>query len=166
MATPSYFVFDGDGATHDPRRPGSDDVGGYAKEDDQAYPPDPVSMLTALDWLQIAKLAVGMAQVVPAVALSIRFNAGTPIVDSVAAVGFNVASTDFTLVDNGNGDTMIQIAAGKLPPATLKPRALTLNDDVEIDRARAFLSGGDVRVVTKLGATGTDCAFTLELSGA
>lgn len=117
-----YFVFDGDGDNL-PRRPGSDDVGGYAKEDDQAYPPDPVTMPTASDWNQIARLVLAFGRVCPVLVLSIDFDAGTPFVSGFAAASETLTADDITVTKTGTGVVRIAWPTDTLPPLATQPIA-------------------------------------------
>lgn len=162
---PDYFVFDGDGGSNAPRRPGVSDVGGAALVDDQAAPPDPETMPHATQLNQWMNLLVGYGLVAPAVIVSVSFSGGTPSKDVVVGIGFNVSASDVTLTDNGAGDTSVTLAAGKFPVKSWQAMGLTQNDDVEIDRLRAVTIANGVRVKSKLGAAATDCNFTVALSG-
>lgn len=152
-----------------PHRPDLTELGGGAKENHAKRPPNPVTMATAEDFNQLTKQVEAFARVAPLARLWVRFNAGTPSVHSVQALGSAVVIGDFTVVDNGDGDTTISWTTGvggKLPAAVGVKAAQT--DDVEIDRGpRAVLttvgSNPAARVKTKLGATGTDANFCLEI---
>lgn len=162
MTAPSYFVFDGDpdnGVV--PRIPSVDDLGGGEFEDDAEYPPDPQIFPSALDENQQERVLAALARTATVLNVYVTFPSGTPIVSGFETVGTLLESSDITLTDNGAGDTTISWPANKLPPREVGP-TLTLNADVEIDRARAYVvTAASIRVKTKLSSTGTDCAFTL-----
>ncbi len=147
-----------------PRRPGLNDVGGGAWEDDVEAPPDPTTMPSADPLNQLQLLAVAYGKLAPACAVHVVFVAGAPTISSVIALRTTLTADDFTLTDHGSGDTSVVADADKLPPATWPPFAVQV-DDTEIDRVRAVGVSNGARVKTKLGATGTDAAFLLFLSG-
>ena len=145
-----------------PRRPGLNDVGGAAKVNDPIFPPNPSEHATAEDFNQISKQIVASAKVTTSARLWIKFTAGAPSVDKLYAPNGNLVIGDFTLTDNGNGDVTITVAAAKLP--AIEGAHVTLWEDVEIDRVRVFsVSALAVRVKTKLGATGTDVNYIIDL---
>jgi hypothetical protein len=91
-----------------PRRPGIDDLGGGEKEN-ATNPPNPRTGLDARDWNQLSKQLAAIALVVPQLRVWVRFNAGVPVIDSFAAWSGNITTPDLVPVDNGTGDTTIQI---------------------------------------------------------
>jgi hypothetical protein len=148
-----------------PRRPGIDDVGGGAKIEDTEGAADPQLDPTAADFNQMAKQLVAIRKVTPAFLVEILFPAGAPSINNFVCTSGSVISSALTLTDNGNGDTSITWAANTFPPQTVRANGLTLVEDVEIDRTRAYPITNGVRVKTKLGATGTDCGFVVAVSG-
>lgn len=163
MAAKPYLTYDGDpGNAVAPFRPGIDDLGGAELLDDQEYPPDPETQPTADAWNQKVMVAVAHARVVPVMLVAVRFAAGVPTVEAFSSVSTSLLSGDLTILDNGAGDTSITWAADALP-VPLVPPTVSLWEDVEIDRVRAYPITNGVRVKTKLGATGTDCAFLLQV---
>jgi hypothetical protein len=164
MTAPLYFVFDGDpdnGVV--PRIPSVDDLGGAEFKNDLIEPPDPGEFPMAEDENQQELVLAALARVATMLNVSVAFVGGNPQISGFETVGTQLVSSGITLTDNGPGDTTISWAANLLPPRECGP-SLTLNEDVEIDRARAFvISATSIRVKTKLGSTGTDCAFTLRI---
>lgn len=167
MASSNTLTFDQD----PPVRPAVSDVGGGAKENSVTRPPNPTTMATAEDFNQISKQIAALGGVAPLAILLVTFSGGDPSITLVKAPGSNVTTASFTPTDNGNGDTTIAWKTGTGQPAGALPSATmvraSLMADVEIDRIRAILttSGSDpaARVKTKLGATGTDADFILEI---
>jgi hypothetical protein len=150
-----------------PRRASLEDLGGDDFENDPAEPPDRVTMPNAEEANEKARHIAGLNRVNPTAKLWVTFPAGTPTINLVRGMRTELVAADFTVVDNGAGDTTIHWASSKLP-TPLFPPMVTLVDDVEIDRVRAYLeavgANQGVRVKTKLGATGTDCAFVIEIN--
>jgi len=146
-------------------RPGLTDVGGGAKEDDQEYPPDPVTMPCADDANQSAFLLAGYGQVIPPIGVTIEFAAGVPQIKYLAAVDYNLAAGDLTVVDNGVGDTTVYIAATKVPARFLDPRGATINDAATQGTIRAapYAAGANigVRVYTYDAGVATDLGFSV-----
>lgn len=153
-----------------PHRAALAELGGGAKENSADFPPNPVKHPTAQEFNQFGKQHEAFNRMVPLARLFIRFSAGTPSVYAVQAPGSTVVTTDFTIVDNGNGDTTVWWTTGtggKLPPA-VGVGNLTVTSDVAIVEQRAFLTsvGGNpaVQVKTKItGAVGTDANYTVEI---
>lgn len=160
---PGYYVFDGDPDNNvPPRRPTVDDLGGAQFEDDPVMPPVPPHEKGARAENQQERVLAGVCQTAFALCVSVEFAAGDPVLVGYATVGNRLQTEDITLTDDGDGNTIVSWPAGMLPERTTRP-ILTLNEDEEIDRQRAILAddGLSVRVITKLGSTGTDCAFTV-----
>jgi hypothetical protein len=152
-----------------PRRPTIDDLGGGAKQN-ATSPPDPVRQATAEDFNQATKQIAAVGRVIPLATVFVTISAGVPTVSGVLAPGSSVTTGSFTLTDNGAGDTTISWAASLLPTRSVGAKAFQ-TDDTEIDRIRAFYGTASVpvanspavRVKTKLGATGTDCNFGVDI---
>ena len=100
-----------------PRRPTISDVGGGAKQDDSAYPPNPVTDPAAADYNQMSLLAVRAASVQPVALLSVHYATSAATITSLACVNTNVAASGFTLTQNGNGDVSITYPANAFPSA-------------------------------------------------
>ena len=148
-----------------PRRPTLDDVGGGLKTN-ATQAPDPVRDATAEDFNQMSKLHVAACRTIPIATLFVTFAAGVPSITALLAPGTDVDATDFTVVDNGVGDTTIHWAVTKLPVRTGGPK-VSQTDDIEIDRLRAIYvtaaSNPAVQVKSKLGAVATDCNFVVDI---
>lgn len=152
-----------------PRRPSLSDLGGGAKENSVVHPPDPVTMLTAEDVNQEEKQLEGLGRVTYLARVLVTFSGGAPSIANVQAPGSAVTTGSFMLVDEGAGVTLVKwtTGSGGALPTAVGVIAHQI-DDVEIDRGpRAILTsdGGQpaARVKTKLGATGTDANFCLEI---
>jgi hypothetical protein len=141
-------------------RPGIDELGGGSQRN-VTLPRDPRTVPHVDSFNQIAKQIVALATLAPSVRLEVYFFSGVPTLSQLAALNTSLVPADFTLTDNGNGDTSITIA--KYVGETLCPLELTIVEDIEIDRERVFPIANGWRVKTKLGATGTDAAFVLAL---
>jgi hypothetical protein len=161
MATPDTCVFD----LEVPRRPGLDDTGGGQKEDDQAQPPNPLTMLTANDMNQWAELLVRYGSVVPLVILSIHYAAGTPAITSLASV-FSSALTpdDFDLTDNGTGDVSVTWDAGIFPARTVEPEAIIGGATAGFATCTSETHGVNV-LTSGTGGSAADLNFNLHIYG-
>lgn len=146
-----------------PRRATLEDLGGAGYEDEPApFAPDPITMPNALEANQKAQQLAAINRVIPICVMFVTITGGTPAITGVFAPGSEVDSSDFTVTDNGAGDTTIDWEVGILPNGTGAVAALTA--DVEIDRVRAFMPDGtSVRVKTKLATVGTDCNFAVTI---
>lgn len=165
MASSDVLTFD----QTTPHRAVLSELGGGAKENSALRKPDPVKHATAEDFNQMSRQHEATNRVLPLARLFVTFSAGTPVVSVVQALGSNVATSDFTPVDNGSGDTTIWWttgSGGKLP-AAVGPGDLTIVDDTAITEKRAFMTavGGNpaVRVKTKNGGVGTDANFSVAI---
>jgi hypothetical protein len=158
MTAPAEYTY----ATTTPRRPSLDDLGGAGFENHPTHPPDRRTMPNAEEANQKAQNLAGLNRVCPLAVLYVTFAAGAPVLTTVRAMREGVLTSSFTLTDNAAGDTSITWAASLLPGLTFPP-TVSVADDVEIDRVRAYVVAGGVRVKTKLGATGTDAAFVVTL---
>jgi hypothetical protein len=157
MSAATSFTYD----ANPPARPSLDDLGGDDFEDDPgAPPPKDGRMPYADEYCESKRNLAGVNRVIHTAIVHVVFTGGTPSIANVRGMRSTLLPTDFTPTDNGAGDTTITWASSLLPASSVPP-TVSLTDDVEIDRARAFLVTGGVRVKTKLGTTGTDCAFVL-----
>lgn len=112
--SPIYLTFDGDPTNGIvPYRPGVTDVGGCQKLDDQAFPPDDETMPAAADFNQMGMLLVALAKVSGLVVMYVA-NSGTPTITALRAAGSLLVTSDFTVTDQGTGDTEIKCLATKI----------------------------------------------------
>ena len=160
MSAPLFPTYDGDPPNAiAPYRPTAEDFGAELA-DDQAYPPDPETQPTAAAWNQKINVAAAHARVGAVALIYVRFVAGAPVVDSFSSVSSTLVAGDVTFIDNADGDTDVAWPVDSLP-APLMPAVAHVVEDVEIDRVRTISGAHSARVVTKLGAVGTDVAFLL-----
>jgi len=153
-----------------PRRPTIDDVGGGLKTN-RTPAPDPVRDATAEDYNQLGQQGVAAGSMIPLARVFVTISGGVPAVTSVMAPGSAVTTSSFTVTDNAAGDTTISWPVALLPTRAAAPGGLTQTDDTEIDRLRALYTTAAVpaanspavRVKSKLGATGTDCNFVVDI---
>jgi hypothetical protein len=114
MATPQYFVFDGDpGNAVSPRRPGIDDVGGGQKLNDQEFLPDP-DMPDADDDNQHQKLLVGLAKTANMAAIYVKFISSVPSIFGIRAVGSLLQASDFTVTHVATGKVKLACPSSKI----------------------------------------------------
>jgi len=167
MPAAKFFTYDGDPPNLiPPRRPSTDDVGGNLKEDDQAAPPDPVTMPTADGHNQRSNLDVGLGKVAPVAKISVTFPAGVPGITKFVAVGTLVGSGDITVTDIGVGDTELTWPADTFPVATVEPSACCLNEDVAALAPVVTKIANGVKIKTRNAASAlTDIDFTVTIEG-
>lgn len=154
-----------------PHRAALVELGGAAKENSTAFPPDAVKHPTAPEFNQFAKQIAAFNRMTPLARLFVRIVGGIPSVFAVQTPGSLVTVADFTPIDNGTGDTTIWWttgAGGKLPAAIGVGNLTITEDGIAIVEQRAILTsvGGNpaVRVKTKItGSVGTDAGFTVEI---
>jgi hypothetical protein len=123
----SDFTFD----LTPPRRPSLDDLGGAAKQDDAAFPPDPVTMATAENWNNFAHSLEAYGKVLPFAVIEVRFALGVPFIANVQSLRSSLTAASFTApVDNADGDTTISWAsiANQFPPVNIQPSATLIGD--------------------------------------
>jgi sugar/nucleoside kinase (ribokinase family) len=163
----SSFTFD----LTPPRRPSLADLGGAAKQDDAAFPPNPLTMPTAENWNHFARALEAWGKVVPFLVVTIHILAGTPTLVSVESVRSTFTLTYLQgivglLVDNGAGDTTFDYTsiAGQFVPPTRPPHV----DVIDATGARypgvSQPTATSVRIVTQnAGGVATDYSFVLTL---
>jgi len=163
MAVPTTLTWSlasGDGG---PSRPSVTQMGEAALENDAKNPPIAPTMPTAEMLNQWQLQLAAMGGVVPALVISIRFSAGTPSVYKFSACNSDLVTGDFTIVDNGAGDTTISWPADKLPPPVAEP-AINVNGSTLIIPNVEYASSVSVRVRTwNIGGIATDSAFTVRV---
>src|SRR5262245_28490702 len=116
-----------------PHRPSLDQLGGGAYENEPNLVPDLDTMPSAEMENVNQKTLAGLARTGVVAWFSIRFTAGAPSVDVLSCCDDTLDASDFTITDNGAGDTSITWPADTFPVAAFRPVGLTLNEDVEID---------------------------------
>jgi hypothetical protein len=145
------------------RLPVLDDLHGNLLENVPGKTPGP-DHPNAFAMNQGDQLHVAHANVLPSTKLYISFPGGVPTIQRVDSTRTGLVASDFTVTDNGPGDTSITHTGGKLP-AVRWPATAHQVDDTEIDRCRAVPIANGTRVKTKLGTVGTDAEVVLEISG-
>lgn len=159
----SYDPWHGDpGSGVAPHRPSLAQLGGGAYEDDQSDPPDLDTMPSAAMENVNQKVLAGIARTADVAAFSVKFNAGAPYIDKAAFADETLVIGDFTVTDNGLGDTSITWPADTFPVAAVDPSGLTLHSATGCTRWYAYAIANGVRIVTDdhLG-NGYDVPFTV-----
>jgi hypothetical protein len=119
-----------------PRRPALADLGGAQKANHPKRPPDPVKHPTAEEWNHFAKLLAKLGAIVPLARVYVRMFAGSPSIQNVVTMRGDFTAADFTLVNNGTGDTELRwVAPGrpgsKLPPTIGAPSACVVDATID-----------------------------------
>lgn len=142
-----------------PIRPGIADIrDGEKANETGTVPPD---MPNASEHNQSALLLEAYGQVAPLFVMSIEFSAGAPLVHSLGCIRTDKVSGDFTLTDNGAGDTSITFAAGTFPSAKAKPVAGLNGSAAGFVVADPISNGVRVRTFNSAAAA-ADLPFTVE----
>lgn len=158
---PLFNVFDGDGGSNVPRRPSLDDLGGAAYEDDQQYPPDPLTMPSAAMENQNEMVLYGLAKMGATALVYVKFTGGTPAIDTLVSPGNLLEIADFTITDNGDGDTSVVVAANKIPAMLPFNIAQPIPTGTGVWSANGRSISLGWRVETYNGITAADCDFLL-----
>lgn len=161
MATPTWFVFDGDTANAvNPRRPGINDVGGGQKSNEARFLPEP-DMPDADDDNQHQWLLVGLAKVADSAKIYVKFSAGVPSIFGIRAVGSLLVKEDFTVTDVATGKVKLACPASKIvPPWFGKAYPQATGDNTAV----AYVSGAGEEITVEVRTAGTlaDVDFILE----
>lgn len=145
------------GGTNVPHRPTLDDFDGCQCLN-AVSPPDPVTMPTAPAWNTMGRTLAAYARVVPALVATVRFDAGTPSLESLSSCREGLA---VTVVDNGVGDTSITWDADAVPPPIADPMA-SVTDATTDAHIRSYPITNGVRIVTKnLAGAAADVRFSV-----
>lgn len=159
MPVPETLTYDIPGA---PRRPSLEDVGGATMEDDQARPPDPVTMPTAAKFNQHDRQIAAAHRVLPVLVLSLRFSSGAPIIDSFTTLSTLPVTGTFTVVDNGTGDTSITWPANTFPTPAVKPKGGVNGPTLGACAPELITNGVRIRTVN-MSNVATDLPCTVEV---
>lgn len=144
-----------------PRRPSLDDIGGATLADDAAYPPHKATMPYADQLNQCQTQIERLAAMTEALTISVTFAAGVPSVSQFTSMRTTTVIGDFTVTDNGTGDTTITWPANAVTTSTGGPMP-ALNDTTVGGGITASLVALGVRVLTWTGAaTPADRNFTV-----
>lgn len=160
MTIPTVATWDltsGDGG---PTRPSVDQMGEAALENDARNPPIAPKMPTAPMLNQWQMQIAALGKVCPALVISVRFSAGTPSVYKFTAPTGNLVTDDFTVTDNGTGDTTIAWPANTLPASVAEPM-VSINGGTAGEATVDLASATSVRVKTKASSSAADLAFTV-----
>jgi hypothetical protein len=152
-----------------PHRPALDELGGGTKENDPAFPPDPIKHPRAEEYNQFSKQFAGYGRIAPLARLHVQISGGVPTIIAAQAPGANVDIGDFTVVDNAAGDTTIWWTTGSggtLPATTGYPEAsVATDDDTTITAVYTTVSGHPaVHVRTRTAGTLTDANFVVTIN--
>jgi len=133
------------------RRPSLADLGGAAKQDDAAYPPDPVTMATAQNWNAWARENEGCGKLIQFCTIQIGFAAGAPYIVALTSMRSTLTAGMLTITDNGTGDTTIDWSAipTAFPPAFRPPRADIVGDGAFLMPTCDTTTANTVRVRTR-----------------
>lgn len=145
------------------RRPTIADLGGADFLDDDDYPPPrDGSEPYATEYNQSKKQVRAVASVSPSAILTIDFAAGVPFIDKLMAPSSVLTAADFTLIDDGVGQTRIQWAAGTLPEIVCDPIAST-SAPSGVHTVNASVSGPtEITILTFTGGY-ADVRFTIAI---
>lgn len=145
-----------------PHRPTTDDLV-CDLVDDTEFPPDPTTQPSAAGWNQRGLCNVASGRVVAAAKVTVRFTAGTPGVYAVTSCRGDLTGPDFTLVDNGAGDTTITWSATAFPaPVADATAAATGATPVLVAVERLSAYSCRVRTLDAAGVA-TDAGFVLTI---
>lgn len=145
------------------RRPTLDDLHGGLVADDSTYPPnagDPhASAMNQSDLLVIAAHAV-----LPVFRLYVTVPSGTPTATAIKTLRDDLVIGDFTITDNGAGDTSITHTGGKLPSDSFPAKAYATGNAGDCTVNVESIANG-WRIRARVAGTLTDTPFVLEASG-
>lgn len=101
----------------------------------------------------------------PALAVTVRFAAGTPVVDSFISPRTTRKIEDIECVDGGDGITTVRVVDTTLPSVIGGPRATVNEGTNPTIKATAYSTSGwrGAVVETRSGGTLTDLEFTVEI---
>jgi hypothetical protein len=160
---PTHFVIAG-APGEPPRLPTAEDFGGYNKLDDDEFPPNPQTDLTASDWNQLIKTVFGMVRTMHKMVLRVQVDCSTP--GSVSALScstlnFDLISSDFPLarITNGFSVTGLDALPGVGGPSEVSAFAQT---GVPLGIIKTTVAGGqlNVELFTADATTGAAIPFT------
>lgn len=103
-----------------PRRAGIDDLRTGTKVNEPGSPPT-ADMPAAEEFNQDGAQLAALNKVSPSLIVSVTYSAGAPIIASFTSPGSKLVMGDFTLTDNGAGDTTIAWPANKIPDPIVSP---------------------------------------------
>jgi len=152
-----------------PFRPSLASLGGAAKRDDAKFPPNPVTMPTAMNWNFFARLLEGLGKFCPFISFEVQFNSGAPYIASVRSMRPALEDANlFTLTDQGDGLTRISWAAvaAQFPPRNDYPRVFLLDDGAFLAPTFDLSLANTVLIKTRNSAgAGVNVAFMVDVFG-
>lgn len=158
MATPLVNTL----ALVPPRRPTADDLGGLGKKNHATFTPNPVTMPTAEDWLEIVRMLVAAWSTAPVGVIPVTFIAGAPIVGTPSCGNPAIVAATITPTDNGAGDTTLTWPANTFPNAICNPAVILNVTTGNWCMPRVIVGSNSVQVQTPNNAgTLADANFTL-----
>lgn len=143
-----------------PRRPGSNDLNGLAKEDEPGELPDPTTMPSAAEWNTIGHLLLAAARVMPVAVLSIVGGAA-PTLLFFPNARTDLVNASFTVTRNGVGDVSITWPVDTFPTMVARPVA-ALNSGPGMIHATPITNGVRVYSYDSAGAA-SDKDFTVQV---
>lgn len=145
-----------------PRLPSVEDLGGDAMIDDAGSPPG-AGEPSAAAWNNFVRLLAASGRMLPTASIVVTFDAGAPVIESVVAMRTTIAAADFTLTDNGTGDTTIEWAATVLPSQSRRPKSYVCHTTPHVICASSP-TGLSVQVETLTHAgVAADVPFTVDI---
>lgn len=163
MSAAEEFTYDRAVIDGGAARPLIDDLGGQDWQDDAEYPPprngeDLYADAVKQVWQQVA----AAHRVLPSAVISVTFSVGVPSIVKVRCCSAVLTSSDFTVTDNGTGDTSITWPAGALPPQDAEPE-VSANWTPCLIEAHSITNG--VRIIsTDSTNTAVNAPFTVRIN--
>lgn len=157
MAAINYYPHDADA----PQRISTEDLGGDQKINETGYAPG-VDEPGADEWNNLVRMCSALDKMTPLAIVTLD-GAASPAITAVKAKRTTIAAADFTVTDNGAGDTTIEWAAALLAPQTMEPRGYVHGTTPHVVCASAP-TALSVRVVTTTHAgAAADVPVTVEI---
>lgn len=157
MAAIDYYPHDADA----PQRISIEDLGGDQKRNETGYTPG-VHEPGADEWNNLVRMCSALDKMTPLAMITLD-GAASPAIIAVKSKRTTIAASDFTVTDNGVGDTTIGWADGLLAPQTLEPRGYVHGTTPHVVSATAP-TALSVRVVTTTHAgAAADVPVTVEI---
>ncbi len=159
------------------RRPSAVDFGADANgafslrdEDVDEYQQDisPVrdgSMLYADMMRRTLEATAAIAATMPALTVTVRFNAGAPVVDSFCSPRTTRKIEDIFVVDGGTGITTVRVVDTTIPPKIGEPQASVHEGTDPAIKVEDYSDTGwrGALVTTRAGGTLADLKFTVSI---
>lgn len=157
MAAINYYPHDAAA----PQRISTEDLGGDQKINETGYAPG-VDEPGADEWNNLVRMCSALDKMTPLAIVTLD-GAASPAITAVKAKRTTIAAADFTVTDNGTGDTTLEWAATLLAPQTMPPRGYVHGTTPHVVCASAP-TALSVRVVTTTHAgAAADVPVTVEI---